>query len=153
MKKIITVDIETYSPLDITEVGAYRYAQDPAFEILLLGCCLGEHDMPLVLDLSIYDDPRATLRRVASWLFDASYTKRAHNAAFEWWCLSEYLGLSWSERIDWLQQWECSMIHALYCGLPAQLGALGAALQQPEDALKMKEGKALIRYFLSLIHI
>lgn len=41
------------------------------------------------------------------------------------------------------------MIHALYCGLPAQLGALGAALQQPEDALKMKEGKALIRYFCS----
>lgn len=149
MKKIITVDIETYSPQDITKVGAYRYAQDPNFQILLLGCCLGEHDIPLVLDLSMYDDPRATLRRVAPWLFDASYTKRAHNAAFEWWCLSEYLGLRWPERIDWLQQWECSMIHALYCGLPAHLGALGAALQQPEDALKMKEGKALIRYFCS----
>lgn len=147
MKPIITVDIETYSPQDIAKVGAYRYAQDPDFQILLLGCCLGEHDIPLVLDLSMYDDPRATLRRVAPWLFDASYTKRAHNAAFEWWCLSEYLGLRWQERIDWLQQWECSMIHALYCGLPAQLGALGAALQQPEDALKMKEGKALIKYF------
>lgn len=146
-KPIITVDIETYSPQDITKVGAYRYAQDPDFQVLLLGCCLGEHDMPLVLDLSMYNDPRATLRRVAPWLFDASYTKRAHNAAFEWWCLSEYLGLRWSERIDWLQQWECSMIHALYCGLPAQLSALGAALQQPEDALKMKEGKALITYF------
>lgn len=146
-KPIITVDIETYSPQDIAKVGAYRYAQDPDFQILLLGCCIGEHDIPLVLDLSMYDDPRATLRRVAPWLFDASYTKRAHNAAFEWWCLSEYLGLRWPERIDWLQQWECSMIHALYCGLPAQLGALGAALQQPEDALKMKEGKALITYF------
>lgn len=146
-KPIITVDIETYSPQDIAKVGAYRYAQDPDFQILLLGCCLGEHDIPLVLDLSMYNDPRATLRRVAPWLFDASYTKRAHNAAFEWWCLSEYLGLRWSERIDWLQQWECSMIHALYCGLPAQLGALGQVLQQPEDALKMKEGKALITYF------
>lgn len=146
-KPIITVDIETYSPQDITKVGAYRYAQDPDFQILLLGCCLGEHDMPLVLDLSMYNDPRATLRRVAPWLFDASYTKRAHNAAFEWWCLSEYLGLSWEERTEWLDQWECSMIHALYCGLPAQLGALGQVLQQPEDALKMKEGKALITYF------
>ncbi len=146
-KPIITVDIETYSPQDIAKVGAYRYTQDPDFQILLLGCCIGEHDIPLVLDLSMYDDPRATLRRVAPWLFDASYTKRAHNAAFEWWCLSEYLGLRWPERIGWLQQWECSMIHALYCGLPAQLGALGAALQQPEDALKMKEGKALITYF------
>ena len=146
-KPIITVDIETYSPQDIAKVGAYRYAQDPDFQILLLGCCLGEHDIPLVLDLSMYNNPRATLRRVAPWLFDASYTKRAHNAAFEWWCLSEYLGLRWPERIDWLQQWECSMIHALYCGLPAQLGALGQVLQQPEDALKMKEGKALITYF------
>ncbi len=146
-KPIITVDIETYSPQDIAKVGAYRYAQDPDFQILLLGCCLSEHDIPLVLDLSMYNDPRATLRRVAPWLFDARYTKRAHNAAFEWWCLSEYLGLRWPERIDWLQQWECSMIHALYCGLPAQLGALGQVLQQPEDALKMKEGKALITYF------
>ena len=149
MKKIITVDIETYSPLDITEVGAYRYAQDPAFEILLLGCISETAEMPLVLDLTFISEPKRRLRENYPWLFDASYTKRAHNAAFEWWCLSEYLGLSWSERIDWLQQWECSMIHALYCGLPAQLGALGAALQQPEDALKMKEGKALIRYFCS----
>ncbi len=149
MKKIITVDIETYSPLDITEVGAYRYAQDPAFEILLLGCISETAETPLVLDLTFISEPKRRLRENYPWLFDASYTKRAHNAAFEWWCLSEYLGLSWSERIDWLQQWECSMIHALYCGLPAQLGALGAALQQPEDALKMKEGKALIRYFCS----
>jgi DNA polymerase len=149
VKKIVTVDIETYSPLDITEVGAYRYAQDPAFEILLLGCISETAETPLVLDLTFISEPKRRLRENYPWLFDASYTKRAHNAAFEWWCLSEYLGLSWSERIDWLQQWECSMIHALYCGLPAQLGALGAALQQPEDALKMKEGKALIRYFCS----
>lgn len=149
MKRIVTVDIETYSPLDITEVGAYRYAQDPAFEILLLGCISETAETPLVLDLTFISEPKRRLRENYPWLFDASYTKRAHNAAFEWWCLSEYLGLSWSERIDWLQQWECSMIHALYCGLPAQLGALGAALQQPEDALKMKEGKALIRYFCS----
>ena len=54
------------------------------------------------------------------------------------------MGLSWEQRVLWLQQWECSMVHALYCGLPAQLGALGKVLQQPEDALKMK---------LSLIHI
>ena len=52
--------------------------------------------------------------------------------------MSEAMGLSWEERTEWLDQWECSMIHALYCGLPAQLGALGQVLQQPEDALKMK---------------
>lgn len=145
--EVITVDIETYSPQDITKVGAYRYAQDPEFEVLLLGFALGDADKVTVLDLTLEPDPGGFLREQLPWLFDASYTKRAHNAAFEWWCLSEAMGLSWEERTEWLQQWECSMIHALYCGLPAQLGALGKALQQPEDALKMKEGKALITYF------
>lgn len=147
MKPIITVDIETYSPQDITKVGAYRYAQDPDFQILLLGYAPGDADKVTVLDLTLEPDPERFLHEQLPWLFDASYTKRAHNAAFEWWCLSETMGLDWAQRVLWLQQWECSMVHALYCGLPAQLGALGAALKQPEDALKMKEGKALIAYF------
>lgn len=143
---VITVDIETYSPQDISTVGLYRYAQDPEFDVLLFGFALGDAP-PTVHDLTIEPDPRRSLRTQYPWLFDPTVTKRAHNAAFEWWCLSEYMGLDWSTRSRWLQQWECSMIHALYCGLPAQLGALGKALRQPEDALKMKEGKALIRYF------
>ncbi len=146
MKPIITVDIETYSPQDIKTVGAYRYAQDPEFQILLFGFAIGDEDVPNVMDLTDLPDPGAVLR-MQPWLLDDRYTKRAHNAAFEWWCLSEVMGLSWEERTEWLSQWECSMVHALYCGLPAQLGALGAALKQPEDVLKMKEGKALIKYF------
>ena len=145
-KPIITVDIETYSPQDIAKVGAYRYAQDPDFQILLFGFAIGDEDASEVIDLTDLPDPGAVLR-MQPWLLDDRYTKRAHNAAFEWWCLSEVMGLSWEQRVLWLQQWECSMIHALYCGLPAQLGALGQVLQQPEDALKMKEGKALITYF------
>ena len=146
-KPIITVDIETYSPQDISKVGLFRYAQDPEFQVLLFGYCAEDSAAPTVLDLTLEPDPRCCLYVSMPWLFDASYTKRAHNAAFEWWCLSEYMELSWEQRVLWLQQWECSMIHALYCGLPAQLGALGQVLQQPEDALKMKEGKALIKYF------
>ena len=52
MKQIITVDIETYSPQDITKVGAYRYAQDPDFQILLLGYVNENSDTPRVLDLT-----------------------------------------------------------------------------------------------------
>lgn len=145
--KIITVDIETYSPQDISKVGLFRYAQNPEFQVLLFGYCAEDSAAPTVLDLTLEPDPRCCLYVSMPWLFDASYIKRAHNAAFEWWCLSEYMELSLEQRVLWLQQWECSMIHALYCGLPAQLGALGQVLQQPEDALKMKEGKALITYF------
>ena len=146
-KEIVTVDIETYSPQDIAKVGAYRYAQDPEFEILLLGYCTEDSATPKVFDLTSWPDTEHFLREQLPWLLDSRYIKRAHNAAFEWWCLSEALRLTWDERVAWLSQWECSMVHALYCGLPAQLGALGKALQQPEDALKMKEGKALIKYF------
>ena len=141
MKPIITVDIETYSPQDIAKVGAYRYAQDPDFQILLLGYVNEGLDTPKVIDLTSWPDTAYFLREQLPWLLDASYTKRAHNATFEWWCLSEAMGLDWAQRVLWLQQWECSMIHALYCGLPAQLGALGKALQQPEDALKMKRAR------------
>lgn len=141
-RPIITVDIETYSEQDIKKVGAYRYAQDPSFEVLLLGYAIGENP-PEVIDLtkrSLPDDVREIL-------LDNRYTKRAHNAVFEWWCLSEYFGLDTESRNDWLEQWECSMIHTLYCGLPGALGDAGKALQQPAEAAKMREGKALIQYF------
>ena len=92
-KPIITVDIETYSPQDIAKVGAYRYAQDPDFQILLFGFAIGDEDAPDVIDLTDLPDPGAVLR-MQPWLLDDRYTKRAHNAAFEWWCLSEVMGLS-----------------------------------------------------------
>lgn len=143
-RPVIVVDIETYSEQDIGKVGAFRYAQDPGFEVLLIAYALGEA-APACIDLTLETDPRR--RDLLPWLFDPAYIKRAHNAAFEWWCLSEWYGLSWAERCAWLDQWECSMIHALYCGLPAQLAALGKALQQPEDTAKMRQGKALVGYF------
>ena len=105
-KPIITVDIETYSPQDIAKVGAYRYAQDPDFQILLLGYVNEDLDTPTVIDLTTWPDTAHFLREQLPWLLDASYTKRAHNAAFEWWCLSEAMGLSWGQRVLWLQQWE-----------------------------------------------
>ena len=145
-RPVITVDIETYSEQDIGKVGAFRYAQDPSFEVLLIAYALGDN-APACIDLTLEPDPRR--RELLPWLFDPACTKRAHNAAFEWWCLSEWYGLSWAERCAWLEQWECSMVHALCCGLPAQLAALGKALQQPEDAAKMRQGKALVAYFCS----
>lgn len=143
-RPVITVDIETYSEQDIGKVGAFRYAQDPSFEVLLIAYALGDN-APACIDLTL--EPRPRRRELLPWLFDAGYIKRAHNAAFEWWCLSEWYGLSWDERCAWLDQWECSMVHALTCGLPASLARLGEALRQPEDAAKMREGRALVDYF------
>lgn len=146
---ILTIDLETYSPQDIGKVGAYRYAQDPDFEILLCSVAVDGCKVYL-LDLK---DPRQEEHLIANWcqlkemLFDPRYTKRAWNAAFEWWCLSEHFHLTQQQREDWLEQWEDSMVHAMYCGLPASLKEAGKALQLPEDKAKMREGAALIRYF------
>lgn len=141
---ILTIDLETYSPQDIGKVGAYRYAQDPDFEILLASAAVDEHRVVLI---DTTDNGNAGLAAVKPPLFDPRFTKRAWNAAFEWWCLSEYFHLTQQQREDWLEQWEDSMVHAMYCGLPASLKEAGKALRLPEDKAKMREGAALIRYF------
>ena len=141
---LLTIDLETYSPQDIGTVGAYRYAQDPDFEILLCSFAADDDGVKL-LDLT--ETRTLTLDSVKSLLFDPRITKRAWNAAFEWWCLSEHFQLPQAQREDWLDQWQDSMVHAMYCGLPASLKDAGKALQLPQDKAKMREGAALIRYF------
>lgn len=139
---LLTIDLETYSPQDIGTVGAYRYAQDPDFEILLCSFAADDDGVKL-LDLT----ETRTLDSIRSLLFDPRITKRAWNAAFEWWCLSEHFQLTQAQRENWLDQWQDSMVHAMYCGLPASLKDAGKALQLPQDKAKMREGAALIRYF------
>ena len=141
---ILTIDLETYSPQDIGKVGAYRYAQDPDFEILLCSAALDSGRVQLT---DVTENSLIGLTALKPLLFDPKYTKRAWNAAFEWWCLSERFHLTQHEREAWLEQWEDSMVHAMYCGLPASLKEAGKALQLPEDKAKMREGAALIRYF------
>ena len=84
--------------------------------------------------------------RIPDWLFaqlcDADTIKHAYNAAFEWYCLSRHFGV-----VLPVDQWRCTMLHALYCGYPAGLAATGKALGLEEDKQKLTAGKALIRYF------
>ena len=141
---LLYCDLETYSPQDIGKVGAYRYAQDPDFEILLCSAAVDEGRVQLT---DATENSLIGLTALKPLLFDPRYTKRAWNAAFEWWCLSEHFHLTQQEREAWLDQWEDSMVHAMYCGLPASLKEAGKALQLPEDKAKMREGAALIRYF------
>ena len=79
---ILTVDLETYSPQDIGKVGAYRYAQDPDFEILLASAAVDEEPVWLA-DLTQLDRlaDATAWSRMQKMLFDPRYTKRAWNAA------------------------------------------------------------------------
>lgn len=135
--KHLFIDLETFSSVPITDAGAHKYVLSDDFEILLFA--YGLDDSPVeIIDLASGE----TLPDwILSALYDGEYIKHAHNATFEILCNSKIFG-----ELD-ASQWRCSMIHALYCGYPASLEAVGAALGLPEDKKKLNTGKALIRYF------
>lgn len=148
----LSIDIETYSDVDIGKAGLYKYAQSPAFEILLLSYSL---DGGPVQTLDLIPGGKGEGRMpdgMPLWLINAlkdpSYIKHAYNAAFEWYCLCRYF--RWNpakEGAVFLQQWRCTMLHSLYCGYTASLDAAGNALGLPQDKRKLATGKALIKYF------
>lgn len=142
----LSIDIETYSDVDIGKAGLYRYAQSPAFAILLFAYSLDDEPVQIVDLAQEKYLPQGVLR----WLFDPACTKHAYNAAFEWYCLSRHFHLDNNASYppeQWLPQWRCTMLHGLYCGYTAGLAATGKALGLPEDKQKLAAGKALIKYF------
>ena len=154
MIKEMSIDLETYSDVDISKCGAYKYAESDNFEILLFGVSIDSGEVQ-VFDLAcgdtIPDDILAALS-------DDTVTKWAFNANFERICLSNWLrkhhpahfkGYSIPEdpASKYLDpaSWKCTMIWSAYMGLPLSLEGVGAVLKLQDQ--KMKEGKDLIKYF------
>lgn len=134
----LSIDLETYSSVDIRKCGAFKYIESPDFEILLFSYSLDGAE-PVCIDFAqgeILPD------WIANALRDSEYIKKAYNAAFEWGCLSKYTGGQLP-----LCQWRCTMLKGLYAGYTAGLDATGRALGLPEDKRKLNTGRALIRYF------
>lgn len=139
----LNIDLETYSDVDISKAGLYKYVQSPAFEILLFAYSL-DGDPRVVVDLA---QGEQIPPEIVSLLFDPCCLNKAYNAAFEWYCLSRYYRLSEADTVRWLHQWSCTMLQSMYCGYPASLDAAGKALGLPQDKQKLSTGKALIKYF------
>ena len=138
--KSMSIDLETFSDVDLSKCGVYRYVESPAFEILLFAVSINGSEVK-VYDLAQGEKiPEVIL----SALTDNTVIKWAFNAAFERVCLSRYLGFPSGEYLD-PSSWRCSMIWAAYMGLPLSLAGSGAVLGLSEQ--KLKEGKDLIRYF------
>ena len=152
--KEMSIDLETYSDVNITKCGAYKYAESDEFEILLFGVSVDGGPV-VVYDLacgnSIPDEILAALS-------DANVTKWAFNASFERVCLSNWLKKHRPEYFTGYSipedpagqyldpaSWKCSMIWSAYMGLPLSLEGVGAVLKLQDQ--KLKEGKDLIRYF------
>ena len=135
MRKI-SIDIETFSSVDLGKSGVYKYAESEDFEILLFAYSIDDGEVK-VIDLA---NGEIIPEEILSALNDESIEKWAFNANFERVCLSRFLG----ERLK-PQGWYCTMIWSAYLGLPLSLEKVGEVLKL--DKQKMNEGKALIRYF------
>lgn len=138
--KTLSIDLETFSDIDLAKCGVYRYVESPAFEILLFGVSVNGGDV-VVYDLA---QGEKIPTEILAALTDDSVIKWAFNATFERVCLSKYLGLTSGEYLD-STSWRCSMIWSAYMGLPLSLAGAGAVLGLSEQ--KLKEGKDLIKYF------
>lgn len=138
MKHWCSIDIETYSSVDLAECGLHKYAESPDFEILLIGYSLDGGPVT-VLDMT---EPWEDAEELHALLVDPDVEKRAWNAAFERTCLARWTGEPMPP-----EQWSDTMIMALECGLPGSLAGAGTALGLPEEQLKDPVGKSLIQYF------
>jgi DNA polymerase len=152
----ISIDIETYSDVDLTKCGVYKYAESPDFEILLFGYAVDGGEVQ-VIDLACGEQ---IPEKILDALNNDSVTKWAFNANFERVCLSRYLSdlgrsldpsydnhpLS-TERTRFLNPvgWHCSMVWSATMGLPLSLKSVGQILKLENQ--KMDEGKSLIKYF------
>lgn len=132
----LSIDIETFSSINIQKSGLYKYVQSNDFEILLFAYSF-DGDPVQVIDLAQGEILSA---EVVEALANPNIIKHAYNAAFEWYSLNKFY-------YSPLNQWHCTMLHGLYCGYTAGLSQTGKALGLPEDKRKLTTGKALIKLF------
>lgn len=150
----LSIDLETFSDVDLKKCGVYKYAESPDFEILLFGVSVDGGDVT-VYDLASGDTVPEEIIRALS---DDSVIKWAYNASFERVCLSVWLRRNYPQYFSFYSieedtvrnyldpsSWRCSLVWGAYMGLPLSLEGIGKVLKLENQ--KMAEGKALIRYF------
>ena len=152
--KTLSIDIETYSSMELPKCGVYKYTEAPDFDILLFGYSVDGGPVQVV-DLA---SGETIPTEIIAALTDDTVTKWAFNAQFERICLSRWLrdhggfnntGYSIPEDSvgEYLDPaaWKCTMIWSAYMGLPLSLEGVGTVLGLGKQ--KLTEGKDLIRYF------
>ncbi|NRY61488.1 DNA polymerase [Clostridium beijerinckii] len=140
--KTLSIDLETFSDIDIGRSGVYRYADSPNFDILLFGYSIDSSPIEVIDIASGEELPEFIIEDLIS----NETVKTAFNAQFERVCLMKYLSKLLNKPI-YLEpsSWRCSEVQAAMLGLPLNLDGVGKVLKLQNQ--KMSEGKALIRYF------
>lgn len=138
--KSISWDLETYSSVDLTKCGVYRYCESEDFEILLAAYSI-DGGAVQVTDLACGEK---LPQEILDALEDETVEKWSYNSQFERICLSRLLGYPAGDYLA-PESWRCSMVWASTLGLPRSLESVGAVLGLEKQ--KLTEGKDLIRYF------
>lgn len=138
--RTLSIDIESFSSVNLQKSGVYKYASSDDFEILLFGYSVDGGEVQVV-DLALGEE---IPQEILDALKDDEVIKWAFNASFERICLSAFLGLSVGEYLN-PKSWRCSMIWSATLGLPLSLEGVGAVLGLEKQ--KLTEGKNLIKYF------
>lgn len=150
----LSIDLETYSSVDLKKSGVYPYAESSDFEILLFAYAVNEGAVQVV-DIACGEEVPDEILQA---LTDDTVTKWAYNSQFERVCLSYWLRKNYPQYFssysiaeysvgNYLDptSWKCSRIWGAYMGLPLSLKGIGAVLKLDEQ--KMEEGSGLIKYF------
>ena len=150
----LSIDLETYSSVDLKKSGVYPYAESSDFEILLFAYAVNEGEVQVV-DIACGEEVPDEILQA---LTDDTVTKWAYNCQFERVCLSYWLRRNYPQYFssysiaedsvgNYLDptSWKCSRIWGAYMGLPLSLKGIGAVLKLDEQ--KMEEGSDLIKYF------
>ena len=133
--RTLHIDIETYSSVDISSAGLYKYVESPDFEVLLFAYAENDGEVEIMdgADVMYYQGS------IIPMLKDPTIKKVAYNATFERVCLSKWLGVELP-----MEQWECAMARSASYGYPLGLQSCAKAMGLEG---KMAEGKDLIGYF------
>lgn len=142
MHRVMGVDIETYSSVDLTDAGVYAYTEAPDFDILLISYIFDDWGEDEVRTIDCFDADPDMMAEFCEALTDPQIVKTAFNANFERTCLAKWLNKPMPP-----EEWHCTMVKALTLGLPGNLAGAGVALGLPAEKLKDPQGKALIQFF------
>ena len=135
--KTINIDIETFSSINISKSGVYKYVESEDFEVLLFAYSIDGGKTEIV-DIANGEE---LSEEIIQALLDDNVIKWAFNAQFERICLSRFLKGTYLNP----KSWRCTMIWSAYMGLPFSLEGVGKVLGLENQ--KLIEGKNLIKYF------
>lgn len=135
---ILWLDFETYSDLDIKQVGVYRYAMHPSTEVLLAAYALDRDPVKLWVPAEGKPIPND----LAAALEDPAVEVHAFSAPFERLILWHVL-----RRKTPIERFRCTMVHAWSLSFSGGLAQIGEQMGLAQDKRKLAEGSKLIHKF------